>query len=179
MELSPSSVALTFNLWPLNIYQLLNWLCTIIPSSISQIHHFDLSSQFQVTCTIPTDAVILSQKLELKPCCSTMSSVRKSQKHLSLEATCGRRGVGCQSSWQCDEAGAEWPWAHVLALVNPEPLWGCFGISCLFNSQSWEEYFGNHFRSFACLKSTLLWFTLCFGKYYFLNSSQVCKAADT
>lgn len=105
MELSPSSVALTFNLWPLNIYQLLNWLCTIIPSSISQIHHFDLSSQFQVTCTIPTDAVILSQKLELKPCCSTMSSVRKSQKHLSLEATCGRRGVGCQSSWQCDEAG--------------------------------------------------------------------------
>lgn len=106
MEPSPSSVALTFNLWPLNIYQLLNWLCTIIPSSISQIHHFDLSSQFQVTCTIPTDAVIPSQKLGIKPCCSTMSSVRKSQKHLSLEATCGRRSVGCQSRWQCNEAAA-------------------------------------------------------------------------
>lgn len=44
---------------------------------------------------------------------------------------------------------AEWPWANLLALVNPEPLWGCFGISSIFNSQAWEEYFGNDFRLFV------------------------------
>lgn len=79
MELIPSTVPLMFNPWPLNIYQLLNSLCTIIPSSISQIYHFDHSSQFQVKCTIGTDVLVFTLQVEMRPGCSTVSSTRQSQ----------------------------------------------------------------------------------------------------
>lgn len=148
MELSPSTVALTFNPWPSNIYQLLNWLCTIIPSSISQIHHFNHSSQFQVRYTIPADVVPFSLRLEIKPCCFTMSSVRKSWKQLSLEAMEGTGwATSHESQWRVWQVGSRLSGCGLPlggALVSSEPLRGCFGTNLIFSSQ-WKGYFGNCF----------------------------------
>lgn len=166
MELSPSTVALTFNPWPSNIYPLLNWLCTIIPSSVSQIHHFDHSSQFQVRYTIPSDVIIFTLKLEIKPCCSPMSCQEK------LEALVTRSylweeedgllarvtRVRAASRRQAKRLQA------ALQARSPGRLVGRFRTNFILSSQ-WKEYFGTCFHLFVCLKSTLLRYDL--GSIFF------------
>lgn len=156
MELSPSTVALTFSLWPLNIYQLLNWLCTIIPSSISQIHHVDHSSQFQVRGAVPIDAVIFTRKRNKIMLLAPQWALQL--KALVLRTYLWRRGVGYQSlvmltSVTSRSRAVGLP-ATLLALVNPGPLWACFRTN--FISQSWKVYFGKCFHSFVYMKSTFL-----------------------
>lgn len=137
MELSPSAVALTFNPWPLNIYQLLKWLCTIIPSSVSQIHHSDHSGQLQVTCTVLTNAgtghgILLFHKqlheTKLKALVSTDHSWKKG---LAVKDTWGACGTG-EVEQICCFGGfwiAYWAW------------WGA--LEPMHETQAWKDAFGN------------------------------------
>lgn len=59
---------------------------------------------------------------------------------------------------------AEWLWATLLALVSPEPLWGCFRINCIFSSQSWKEYLGTFFICLFKINFIEVWF----GKYIYI-----------
>lgn len=137
MELSPSAVALTFNPWPSNIYQLLKWLCTIIPSSISQIHHSDHSGQLQVYALF-----WLMLELDMESCCSTAAPWGKAER------------TGWLSTGH--------PWKRGLAVKDTKSLWHRGGGADLLlwgllgsllgpvgasepmpETQAWKEAFGN------------------------------------
>lgn len=131
IELSPSAVALTFNLWPLNIYQLLKWLCTIIPSSISQIHHSDHFGQFQVKCTVLTNAGT-GQKS-----CSTRSSMRQSWKHWLAVHVPWNKGLAVKTTWGDCITGNLYEFTALGALDSPLSLVGILRIWAI-SMQEWK-----------------------------------------